>query len=57
MTTNLVPTERIERAMYLIRGEQVLLDEDMAALYGVETKVLVRTVKRNLNGFPDDFMF
>lgn len=57
MTTDLVPTKRIERAIYLIRGEQVLLDEDLARLYEVETRILTRAVKRNLRRFPNDFMF
>ncbi len=53
----LVPTERIERAILLIRGQKVLLDSDLAELYGVETKVLNQAVKRNLARFPADFMF
>jgi len=53
----LVPVEHIERAIRLIRGEKVILDADLAALYGVETRVLVQAVKRNLERFPPDFMF
>jgi hypothetical protein len=53
----LIPAERIERAILLIRGEKVLLDRDLAELYGVETRVLVQAVKRNLRRFPADFMF
>jgi hypothetical protein len=53
----LVPTERIERSILLIREQKVLLDSDLADLYGVETRVLVQAVKRNLPRFPDDFMF
>jgi phage regulator Rha-like protein len=53
----LVPPERIERSILLIRGHKVILDADLAALYGVETKELIRAVKRNLPRFPDDFMF
>lgn len=53
---SLVPAERIERAILLIRGQKVMLDADLAALYGVETKVLVQAVKRNRSRFPDDFM-
>ena len=53
----LVPIERIERSILLVRGEKVLLDADLAALYGVETKVLVQAVKRNRDRFPKDFMF
>lgn len=46
----------IERHILLIRGEKVMLDADLAALYEVETKVLLQAVKRNLDRFPDDFM-
>ena len=53
----LVPHERIERSILLIRGHKIILDADLAALYGVETKQLIRAVKRNLPRFPDDFMF
>src|SRR6185503_14781774 len=53
----LIPVERIERAIYLIRGEKVMLDRDLAALYGVETRILKRAVRRNLDRFPNDFMF
>ena len=52
-----VPMERIERAILLIRGEKVMLDIDLAELYGVETKALNQAVKRNLDRFPPDFMF
>lgn len=52
----LVPLERIEQQIYLIRGQKVLLDRDLAELYGVETRVLNQAVKRNLKRFPDDFM-
>jgi ORF6N domain len=54
---SLVPVERIEKAILLIRGQKVMLDSDLAGLYGVETKALKRAVKRNLNRFPADFMF
>jgi phage regulator Rha-like protein len=53
----LVPPERIERCILLIRGHKVILDAELASLYGVETKQLIRAVKRNLLRFPDDFMF
>lgn len=43
--------------IYLIRGHKVMLDSDLASLYGVETKALKRAVKRNINRFPEDFMF
>ena len=54
---NLVPLDRIERAILALRGQRVLLDSDLAALYGVGTKTLNRAVKRNLSRFPADFMF
>jgi len=53
----LVQPERIEQAILLIRGQRVMLDRDLAALYGVETKNLNRAVQRNLDRFPADFMF
>jgi hypothetical protein len=49
--------KRIERAILALRGHKVMLDADLAAMYGVETKVLVRAVKRNKERFPNDFMF
>ena len=55
--TSLIPVERIERAILLIRGEKVMLDIDLAAIYDVTTKRLNEQVKRNLNRFPPDFMF
>jgi hypothetical protein len=53
----LVPVVAIERRVYLVRGEKVMLDADLAELYGVETKMLNRAVRRNLDRFPEDFMF
>ena len=53
----LIPVERIERLIILIRGHKVMLDADLAKLYGVDTKVLNRAVKRNRRRFPADFMF
>ena len=52
----LIPVEMIEKKILLIRGEKVMLDADIAELYGVETKMLVRAVKRNIDRFPSDFM-
>jgi len=52
-----IPVERLEKAIFLIRGEKVMLDRDLAELYGVETRTLNQSVKRNLERFPDDFMF
>lgn len=54
---NLIPQEVIERRILLIRGEKVMLDADLAELYGVPTKRLNEQVKRNRDRFPDDFMF
>jgi len=53
----LIPIEIIERKIYLIRGHKVMLDRVLAELYEVETRVLNQAVKRNLNRFPEDFMF
>jgi hypothetical protein len=53
----MVPIERIEGAILEIRGQRVMLDADLAAIYGVETKMLVRAVRRNIARFPADFMF
>lgn len=52
-----VPIERIVQKIYLIRGQKIMLDSDLAELYDVETKVLNQAVKRNLERFPEDFMF
>lgn len=52
-----VPVERIEKAIFLIRGEKVMLDRDLAALYGVTTSALKQSVRRNSERFPNDFMF
>jgi hypothetical protein len=56
-TSVLVPMEIIEHHILRIRGRSVMLDLDLAALYGVEVKVLNQAVKRNIKRFPDDFMF
>ena len=53
----LVPPERIERSILLIRGQKVMLSADLAELYQVEPRVLVQAVKRNIARFPEDFMF
>ncbi len=57
MTDNLIPAERIERAILFIRGQKVMLDRDLAGLYGIPTKALKQAVKRNPRRFPGDFMF
>ncbi len=53
----LLPDASIANRIYLIRGHKVILDHDLAKLYGVETKQLKRQVNRNMDRFPDDFMF
>ncbi|MCX5750730.1 MAG: ORF6N domain-containing protein [Candidatus Saganbacteria bacterium] len=55
--SNLIPIERVERRIYLIRGQKVMLDRDIAELYEAATKVLKQAVKRNMARFPEDFMF
>lgn len=55
--TDLIPDEIVMNKIYLIRGQKVMLDMDLAELYGVETKQLKRAVKRNYLRFPEDFMF
>ncbi|MCK4388755.1 MAG: ORF6N domain-containing protein [Desulfobacterales bacterium] len=52
-----IPVERIENIILFIRGQKVLLDKDLADLYGVETRSLVQAIKRNMERFPSDFMF
>lgn len=52
-----IPMERISQAILLIRGHKVMLDSDLAEMYGVATKVLIQAVKRNGDRFPEDFMF
>src|SRR4030066_2341336 len=54
---SLIPLERIERSILMIRGQKVVLDRDLAQLYGVETRVLNQAVRRNVDRFPEDFMF
>lgn len=53
----LVAEQKILNRIYVIRGEKVMLDRDLAEMYGVETRVLNQSIKRNLNRFPKDFMF
>ncbi len=50
-------TESVEQKIYLFRGHRVMLDSDLADLYQVPTKVLNQSVKRNIERFPEDFMF
>lgn len=54
---NLMVQEKIENKIFLIRGKKIMLDRDLAELYGVETKVFNQAVKRNKKRFPEDFMF
>ena len=54
---DLIPQQIIESKILILRGKKVMLDRDLAALYSVETKMLKRAVKRNIERFPDDFMF
>ena len=53
----LMPVERITQSIIFIRSQKVMLDADLASLYDVETKSLVQAVKRNIDRFPEDFMF
>jgi len=52
-----IPDEEIKSKIYLVRGEKVMLDRDIADLYGIDTKVLKQSVRRNMKRFPLDFMF
>jgi len=54
---SLIPVERIEKSILLIRGHKVILDSDLAELYGVTTAALNQAVKRNIGRFPEDFAF
>ena len=53
----LVPQETIESKIFFLRGKRVMLDRDLAILYGVETRALNQAVRRNMRRFPEDFMF
>ena len=56
-TKELITTDDIRSKMYIIRGQQVMLDKDLAEIYGYDVKRLNEQVKRNINRFPEDFMF
>ncbi|WP_373523898.1 ORF6N domain-containing protein [Aquiflexum sp.] len=56
-SSDLIIQERITRSIYLIRNQKVMMDSDLAEMYEVETKVLNQAVKRNMDRFPEDFMF
>jgi len=53
----MIPQEIIEQKIFMIRGHKVMLSHHLAQLYGVETRVLIQAVKRNIERFPEDFMF
>ena len=57
MTSGLIPIEIIENRIFIIRGQKVMIDRDLAELYGVKTYRLNEAVKRNIERFPDEFMF
>jgi len=56
-TSKVIPIQQVESLIFLIRGQKVMTDSDLAALYGVSTKALNQAVRRNRDRFPDDFMF
>jgi hypothetical protein len=55
--TSLIPAERVEKKIIVLRGVKVILDQDLAELYEIETRALNQAVRRNLDRFPKDFMF
>ncbi|WP_447973694.1 ORF6N domain-containing protein [Nitrospira sp. Kam-Ns4a] len=55
--TGVVPVERIESRIFLLRGHKVMLSSDLATLYGVQARALIQAVRRNRDRFPPDFMF
>jgi hypothetical protein len=57
MKREIIPAARIAQAIYLLRGQKVMLDSDLAALCGVQTRALNQAVKRNADRFPEDFVF
>lgn len=57
MSRSIIPDEKISSSILILRNQKVILDSDLAKLYGVETKVLNQAVKRNVDRFPPDFMF
>lgn len=56
-TTEVIPQEVIQQKIFVVRGQKVMLSTHLAELYGVETRVLIQAVKRNIKRFPEDFMF
>lgn len=57
VNNTMIPAEKIQKMIYLIRAQKVMLDRDLAAMYGVPTKALKQAVRRNATRFPADFMF
>jgi hypothetical protein len=57
LSNSIIPAERIQQSIYYLRGEKVMLSPDLAILYGIEPRSLVQAVKRNIERFPEDFMF
>lgn len=57
LSNSFIPREVIEKRIFLIRGRKIMLDRDLAELYGVKTKAINQAVKRNIDRFPKDFMF
>jgi len=57
MKKEIIPVEHVQNVIFLLRGQRVMLDSDLAVLYGIGTKILKRAVRRNLDRFPADFMF
>lgn len=57
MKNAIIPIEKIDQAIIMIRGQKVMIDSDLAEIYGVKTKALNQQVKRNIERFPSDFMF
>jgi len=53
----LLPAEKIQESILQIRGQKIMLDTHLAELYGIETKLLIRAIRRNFDRFPDDFLF
>jgi hypothetical protein len=53
----MMPVERIENKIYILRGQKIMIDRDLAGLYGVPNKVFMQAIKRNKERFPSDFMF
>jgi hypothetical protein len=54
---SIIPDDTVINKIYFIRNQKVMIDRDLAMLYGVETKVFKQAVRRNINRFPEDFMF